>query len=78
MELLQGSGGLTHVVIAAAKEIVGEHTGVEGRGVIVVVADSAHEGGVAGGEDGVALVLGVGAEEVEAHEVALRHRVGVG
>ena len=41
--------------------------------MVVVVADAAHEGGVAGGEDGVALVFGIGAQEVVAHEVAPRH-----
>ena len=46
--------------------------------MVVVVADAAHEGGVAGGEHGVALVLSVGAQQVEAHEVALRHAGGVG
>ena len=46
--------------------------------MVVVVADAAHEGGVAGGEHGVALVLSVGAQQVEAHEVALPHLVGVG
>ena len=46
--------------------------------MVVVVADAAHQGGVAGGEDGVALVLGIGAQQVEAHEVALPHLVGVG
>ena len=45
--------------------------------MVVVGADAAHEGGVAGGEDGVALVLGVGAQEVVAHEVAPRHLGGV-
>ena len=46
--------------------------------MVVVVADAAHQGGVAAGEDGVALVLSVGAKQVEAHEVALPHLVGVG
>ena len=46
--------------------------------MVVIVADAAHEGGVAGGEDGVALVLSVGAQQVEAHEIALPHLVGVG
>ena len=44
---------------------------------VVVVADAAHQGGVACCEDGVALVLGVGVQEVVAHEVAPRHLCGV-
>ncbi len=34
--------------------------------------------GMLGPEDGVALVLRVGTQQVEAHQVALPHRVGVG
>ena len=60
---------------------MGEHAVVGlapgGGGVVVVVADAAHQGGVACCEDGVALVLGVGAQEVVAHEVAPRHLGGV-
>ena len=84
VELLQGGGSLAHVRVAAAKEVVGEYTGSlplippKGGGLmVVVVADAAHQGGVAGGEDGVALVFGVGAQEVVAHEIAPRHLCGV-
>ena len=46
--------------------------------MVVVGADAAHEGGVFGTEHRVALVLSVGAQQVEAHEIALPHLVGVG
>ena len=60
---------------------MGEHLVVRltlGGTVVVVVADAAHQRGMFGTEHGVALVLRVGAEEVIAHEVALRHCVCVG
>ena len=46
--------------------------------MVVVVADAVHQRGVAGGEHGVALVLRIGAQQVEAHQVALAHGIGVG
>ena len=46
--------------------------------MVVIVADAAHEGGMFRTEHCVALVLCVGAQQVEAHEVALRHAGGVG
>ncbi len=81
MELLQGGGSLAHVRVAAAKEVVGEYTIVcepTGGTVVVVVADATHEGGVFDTEHRVALVLRVGAQQMEAHEIALPHLVGVG
>ena len=46
--------------------------------MVVVVADAAHQGGMFRTEHCVALVLSVGAQQVEAHEIALPHLVGVG
>ena len=63
------AGASPHIRIAAAQQVVGEHAVVGfalGGVAVVVVADAAHQGGVACCEDGVALVLGIGAQEVVA------------